>query len=576
MPIHFDVPAPAAVPLTYTTRRRPRPGDTITENTGINNSAGTENGTGQPHEVVSVTGGAVATTSGLIIPIGSVTVVAPAGEMVPADIKMRPNTGITGPAVSGTGTSDTGTATEGLAGAQPLGIRAGRPEHLLIEGDTAHACPLLGASGHVFDLAYLDPPYDTGHDLSYADDREDWADFFHTRLVRATRLLDPDRGVVIIAIDDRRMAWARLITDAVLGADSFVACVVWDGGVKGQARLVSTSHDYMLIYAVNPAWMRRNKVQWREPKPGADLVTATARRLWDGDPVSSQEKMTAWFKSLSASNPAKSLYLYRCFNSAGRLFREGPVSKPSGRGYVYDVPHPVTGLPVVPPSTGWRYAPDRMERMLAEDRIVFRADHTRSVATKLYLDEQGEQVATSVFTEKRTRAAKRLAAQLDTIPTDASPSNAGGSSTDGSSTRQAVAARFFTYPKDTGVLARWLALATQNRADASFLDVFAGSGSLTQAVMEMNAADSGHRTSVAITLNEVPAGQARDLMTAGHRPGDAHWEAAGLIEQVTRPRLEMVAAELDQHLKVGRVVIGAGRYVLDEVGTAVSGAEAAA
>lgn len=404
-----------------------------------------------------------------------------------------------------------------------------RDGHLLVCGDNAGVLPALAEEGRVFEVIYLDPPYDTGRGLSYADDYgKDWADFYHHRLVAATRMLHPDRGVVIVAIDDRRMPWARLITDHVLGAEAFLACVVWDGGVKGQARFVSTSHDYMLIYAANPTWWRRHGQPWREPKPGAREALEQAARLWDGDPDSSRQAMDAWYKSLSASNPAKSLYLYRCFDNHGRLYREGPVSKPSGGGYVYDVHHPVTGLPVVPPATGWRYRPQRMKQMLDEGRIVFRADHTSSVATKLFLDEQTDQVATSVFTEKRTRAAKRLAAQ--------------------------VGAGKFTYPKDTLVLARWLNLVTAGRRDARFLDPFAGSGAMAQAVMEMNTADGGTRTSASVTLNEVDAKTARRLTAQGLTPGDPEWESRGLFEQVTLPRLQQAAREHDQHLQVADAV----------------------
>src|SRR5699024_10110163 len=106
-----------------------------------------------------------------------------------------------------------------------LAYRSGPPErhqdgHLLVRGDNAAVLPALEAQGRVIDVIYLDPPYDTGTDLSYADDYgQNWADFYHHRLAAATRMLHPDRGVVIVAIDDRRMPWARLITDHVLGAE---------------------------------------------------------------------------------------------------------------------------------------------------------------------------------------------------------------------------------------------------------------------------------------------------------------------------------------------------------------------
>src|SRR5699024_9734703 len=97
----------------------------------------------------------------------------------------------------------------------PLAYRSGAPEphrdgHLLVCGANAGVLPALAEEGRESDVIYLDPPYDTGRSLSYADDYgKDWADFYHHRLVAAVRMLDPDRGVVIVAIDDRRMPWAR-------------------------------------------------------------------------------------------------------------------------------------------------------------------------------------------------------------------------------------------------------------------------------------------------------------------------------------------------------------------------------
>lgn len=500
--VHFTVGHPVPVPIVLTTGQTPRVGDTAVDHiTG-----------GRPSTVTSTTGETITLQDGTSGPVSQFAVAAHGIEPVPA----RFDTIAT----------------------------AGTPEgatHRLISGENAHATPLLEAEGvEPFDVIYLDPPYDTSGQLSYRDSRDDWADFFHARLVRVRPLLRPRSGVLIIAIDDRRAAWARLIADHVMGAASFVTTVVWDGGVKGQSRLVSTAHDYMLIYVADPAWYHRERVKWREAKPGVTDAITAAGRLWDGNPETSRARMLAWYDRLGDEHPARRLRLYSYFDTDGRLFREGPVSKPGGGGYDYDVTHPVTGLPVQPPSTGWRYSPERMRDLLRDDRIVFRSDHTSCVATKLFLDEQRDQVAGSVFTEVRTRAAKRLAAQ--------------------------VGERVFTFPKDTTVLARWFHLVTRGDRDARFLDVFAGSGSTAHTVMEMNAADGGRRTSVSVTNNEVPATVADGLIRDGVLPGSDEWEAHGLFERVARPRLEGAAVTLGQHVIVERLTLGVGDVAVDVSG----------
>ena len=60
----------------------------------------------------------------------------------------------------------------------------------------------------------------------------------------------------------------------------------------------------------------------------------------------------------------------------------------------------------------------------------------------------------------------------------------------------------FENPKDRRVLARWLRLVTGGAKDAVVLDFFAGSGSTGHAVMDLNAADGGHRRFILVQLDE--------------------------------------------------------------------------
>jgi adenine-specific DNA-methyltransferase len=93
----------------------------------------------------------------------------------------------------------------------------------------------------------------------------------------------------------------------------------------------------------------------------------------------------------------------------------------------------------------------------------------------------------------------------------------------------------FDYPKDTAVLARWIGAITRDDPDALILDFFAGSGSTGQAVMELNAADGGHRRYILVQLDEASdhpeyetiASIARERL---RRAGAQAKEAAGLLE----------------------------------------------
>ena len=70
------------------------------------------------------------------------------------------------------------------------------------------------------------------------------------------------------------------------------------------------------------------------------------------------------------------------------------------------------------------------------------------------------------------------------------------------------------------------------------LDFFAGSGTTAHAVARLNQRDGGRRQSILVTNNEVADSEARRLRAAGKRPGEPEWEAAGIFERVTKPRVE--------------------------------------
>ena len=153
-----------------------------------------------------------------------------------------------------------------------------------------------------------------------------------------------------------------------------------------------------------------------------------------------------------------------------------------------------------------------MDRLIAEDRILFGPDDTSTVYFKRYLDEQTDETVGSVFERDRRASTAYLKSVL-------------------SETR-------FPNPKDHEVLKRWIRIVAP--ADATVVDFFGGSGTTTEAVMRLNDEDGGTRQSILVTNNEVGAKQAKDLRKAGHHPGDPEWEAKGVFEYVTRPRISIV------------------------------------
>ena len=156
-------------------------------------------------------------------------------------------------------------------------------ENLYIEGDNLEVLKLLQETylGKV-KMIYIDPPYNTGNDFVYEDDfaqsaaeylagsgqydeagnrmvtntesngrfHTDWLNMIYPRLKLAKDLLSDD-GVIFISIDDNEQENLKKCCDEIFGGQNFVAQLIWERAFspKNDARFVSNSHDYVLVFA---------------------------------------------------------------------------------------------------------------------------------------------------------------------------------------------------------------------------------------------------------------------------------------------------------------------------------------
>jgi adenine-specific DNA-methyltransferase len=104
--------------------------------------------------------------------------------------------------------------------------------------------------------------------------------------------------------------------------------------------------------------------------------------------------------------------------------------------------------------------------------------------------------------------------------------------------RRLIGERRFPFPKALYAVEDTLRFVVGDKPNAIVLDFFAGSGTTAHAVARLNKQDGGQRQSVLVTNNEVSADEAESLRQRGHQPGDAEWEALGIFEHITRPRIE--------------------------------------
>jgi adenine-specific DNA-methyltransferase len=382
--------------------------------------------------------------------------------------------------------------------------------NVFIEGDNLEVLKLFFKPyfGKV-KLIYIDPPYNTGQDFVYPDDYADplnpylkltgqmdaagnlltsnpetsgryhssWLSMMYPRLFLARQLLRED-GAIFVSIDDNEVHHLRMLMNEVFGEENFVACLVWERSKKGDPKLVSVNHEYVVIYTRD-----KNDVieagKWRRKKAGVDDVLARYEAICKdlgGDHDAISEAMKAWYSTLPPDSACRNHAHYRWSDDRGLYFADNFAGPDDGRKSRprYDIVHPVTGKPCKKPSTGWRWDEETTKKALAENRIHFGIDETTVPCRKSYLKQIDTEPFPSVFYRDGRAATLELESLLGTD--------------------------IIEFPKNSDVIRQFVELTTDD--DSLVLDFFAGSCTTAQAVLELNRKDGGQRKFIMVQLPE--------------------------------------------------------------------------
>ncbi len=351
-------------------------------------------------------------------------------------------------------------------------------ENLYIEGDNLEVLKLLQESylGKV-KMIYIDPPYNTGNDFIYRDDfkqtaegykddlgiydedgnhmfkntdtngrfHSDWCSMIYSRLMLARNLMTDD-GVIFISIDDNEQENLKKCCSEIFGGQNFVAQLIWERAFspKNDARFVSNSHDYILMYAKDITQFvigrlpRTEEANARYSNPDND-----PRGVWMSSDISVKT------------------YNAEC---------DYPITAPSGR--------------VIEPPAGrcWRLSKKAFLERLQDNRIWFGPDGNGVPRIKRFLtDLKHEGMApTSIMFFKDVGHSQEGAQEVSKLLN-------GG---------------FFNGPKPQRLMQRLLTLANL-KSDSVVLDFFSGSASTAHAVMNKNAEDGGQRKFIMVQLPEL-------------------------------------------------------------------------
>lgn len=377
--------------------------------------------------------------------------------------------------------------------------------NLLVQGDNLVALKaLLPYYAGKVKCIYIDPPYNTGNEKwTYNDnvnspeirqwlgkvvggDMEDlsrhdkWLCMMYPRLAILRELLRQD-GVLLVSIDDNELYNFVVLMDEILGSQNYLATLIWEKGKKGDSKFFSETHEYIVVYARDKAYLVANNVRWKKRKEGVDKVLSYYEGLrvsYGNNHEAIRNEMMKWFRSLSKDDPAKAHKHYNWSDNRGLYFPDNFHGPDDGRENRprYDIIHPVTGKVCAKPSTGWRWEEARTRMALAEKppRIHFGPDETTIPCRKSYLIEIDREPFPTVF-YKDGRAATLLVEQI-------------------------LGKGVFSFPKDVEVLAGLVGMVTL--PGDLILDSFAGSGPTGHAILQLNKQEDGNRRFILVEMDE--------------------------------------------------------------------------
>ena len=302
--------------------------------------------------------------------------------------------------------------------------------NIIVQGDNLDALKsLLPFYRGQVKCIYIDPPYNTGSAFEHYNDNyphSDWLSMMYPRLELLREFLSAD-GSIWISIDDDEAHYLKVVCDEIFDRKNFVADVIWEKKYSPQndAKWLSDSHDFILVYA-------KNKETWRPNLlPRTDEMNARYRNP-DNDPRGLWKPDNALRKDIQPSG----------------LFT---IQTPSGR-----LCNPAAGA-------SWRFSQQKFKEMVEDNRIWFGKNGNNIPAIKRFLSEV-QQGTVSKTIWKREEVGDNQDAKKEV--------------------KEFNSEDVFTTPKPERLIQRILTLAT-NEGDL-VLDSFLGSGTTAAVAHKMN------------------------------------------------------------------------------------------
>ena len=229
--------------------------------------------------------------------------------------------------------------------------------HALIQGDNNQILRDLHSiyDGEI-DCIYIDPPYNRGDTYAYYADNEDhdkWLTKMKITLLELKPFLNK-KGSIWISIDDREMAYLKILCDEVFGREHFVATIIWQKRKTRENRKVfSANHEYILVYAIDIEAFK----QKRHLLPATDNLLKRYKNP-DNDPRGLWQSVSA---NVQSGHAVSSQY--------------------------YEIVSPGGKVHLPPQGRSWIYNKERMNKEIADNNIWFGTDGNGVPRIKKFMSE---------------------------------------------------------------------------------------------------------------------------------------------------------------------------------------------
>lgn len=418
-----------------------------------------------------------------------------------------------------------------------------KPAHVVIKGENYHALEALQFThaGKV-DCIYIDPPYNTGaRDWKYNNDYVDgddayrhskWLAFMQRRLLLAKGLLNPERSALLVTIDEKEVHRLGLLLDQLFpGVRAQTVSSVINPAGTGRQNEFARTNEYLFFLQFGEL----------EIEPMAPEDDASVPVEWE--PFRRRD-----LSSVRHTRPRQFYPIYVDHDSKTVVGTGDPLPPDVDRRSAPTRPGCATVFPVRTDGTemNWALTSETFERRLA-DGYVRVGRHQPNGPQEYVISylrtgpisdiEEGRAIVSghnadgSVIARYPQGKRRMPLTQWDLASHDAQRY--------GTLLLNAlIPGHRFPFPKSLYAVEDAIRIAVGQLPNATVLDFFSGSGTTAHAVARLNRQDGGRRRSIAVTNNEVSDAEARRLAGEGNSPGDPEWEALGIFEHVTRPRIE--------------------------------------